>query len=60
MGKTYKDQRKHRRRVAGTAEGKVEHDKRDERKGDSRPHEPAWKKRRPRRKRRQAEDGEQA
>jgi len=28
MGKTYKDQRSHRRKVAGTPKGKQEHQKR--------------------------------
>ena len=33
-GRTYKDQRKHRRKVMGTPEGLEEHEKRKERRAD--------------------------
>lgn len=37
MSKSRKDQRKHRKKVAGTAAGADEHRKRDQRRGTKRP-----------------------
>lgn len=44
MSRSYKDRRRHRRKVAGKPQGLREHSKRDQRQGEDRRHKPAGQK----------------